>query len=79
MNRNACQYNVNVFPVMKSRRFISGVFKSRPTSGMQGGGLLHLEPSSAFDVPNLFAFLMWRLRQMANLLLIHRFVLERQR
>lgn len=28
--------------------------------------VFHLEPSSTFDIPNLFAFLMWRLRQTAN-------------
>lgn len=38
-------------------------------------------PSGAFicfDIPNLFAFLMWRPRQTANLLLIHHLVLERE-
>lgn len=39
---------------------------------------LHLELSSAFDIKTLFAFLMWRLRQMATLLLIHHLVLERE-
>lgn len=34
-------------------------------------------PSSAFDIPNLFAFLMWRLTQMANLLLIYHLVLNK--
>lgn len=42
-------------------------------------GVFHLEPSSTFDIPNLFAFLMWRLRQTASLLLIHHLVLETER
>lgn len=82
-----CFFHILSTFFLKSEKFLfslsagpnSGVFKKTPKAGMWWDGLLHLEPSSTFDIPNLFAFLMWRMRQMANLLLIHHLALERER